>query len=239
MKPHVVIVRNLVFISLIIGSASLSAQTIDYNRIILPENAQNISEVEKLIQLAWKNNPVAQIMSARTEIAQEQVRIERGAWIEGVKLSGNVNEFMISPPADGIADIQYYPGYSFGIEIPLSIFSHGKAKAAQLAVQNELMAVNESKLRIRAEVLENYHNYKFNEEALKIQTEVAENASNTFALIEDRFKNGQASLDEYNNAYNALKSEQLKKAEAQRDYDIAVTRLERLVGIDLNLALAE
>lgn len=237
MKPLVIL---MLFLSASICSPLnfVYAQTIDYNRIILPENAQNISDVEKLVQLAWKNNPVNQILDNRILMAKEQIKVERGAWTDDFKLTGRVNEFMINPPADGITDAIYFPAYSFGIEIPLSIFSHSKAKAASINVQNEMLAVNEKKLQIRAEVFENYHHYTFNQTALKIQTEVAENASNTFALIQDRFKNGQATLDEYNNAYNNLKSEQLKRAEAQRNFQIAATRLERLIGLDINAALA-
>jgi len=237
MKSHVIFIICLA-IPAVLSPGAIHSQTIDYNRIILPENAQNISDVEKLVQLAWKNNPANKILDNRVLIAQEQIKVERGTWAKDFKLTGRFNEFMINPPADGATETVYFPSYSFGIEIPLSIFSPTRAKAAAIQVQNEMLAINDRKLQIRAEVLENYYHYTFNQTALKIQTEVAENASNTFALIQDRFKNGQATLDEYNNAYNNLKNEQLKQAEAQRNFQIAAARLERLIGLDVNAALA-
>jgi outer membrane protein TolC len=214
-------------------------QHIDYNRIILPDNAQNIDDLERLVQLAWRNHPQNQILTNRVDIARENVRVTRGTWAEGLKITGGINEFMISEPVNQTLVGRMFPAYQVGLEIPLSVFSYKRTRAAEMMVMNEELAINARKLEIRALVAENYQNYRFNQQALQIQTEVTENASNTFALIEDRFKSGEASLSEYNNAFNNYKSEQLRRATAQRNLELAKIQLERMVGVDLNSVLVE
>jgi outer membrane protein TolC len=215
------------------------SQNIDYNRVILPDNAQNISDLERLVQLAWQNHPDNMILDNRVEVARENVKITRATWVEGLKITGGINEFLISEPVNNFVGGRLFPAYQFGLEIPLSIFSYRKSRAAEMMVINEELSVNSRKLEIRAEVSEHYQNYRFNQQALQIQAEMTENAFNTFALIEDRFKNGEASLNEYNNAFNNYKNEQLKRANAQRNFEIAKIKLERLVGLDLNSVLVE
>ena len=216
-----------------------NSQNIDYNRVILPENAQNINELERLVQLAWKNHPDNKIATNQVDIAREQVRLSKGNWASGFKLTGNINEFMLKEPTNNIVGERLFPAYNVGIEIPLSIFSYSKVKSAELVVANEELAIYKRKLDVRAQVSENYQDYKYNQLALQIQTEVTENAFNTFALIEDRFKNGEASLNDYNNAFNNYKSEQLKRANAQRNLQIAVVRLERLIRVNLDTVIGD
>jgi outer membrane protein TolC len=215
------------------------SQNIDYNRIILPDNAQNINDLERLIQLAWRNNPDTRILNNRVEAARENVKIARSTWSEGFKITGGFNEYLISEPGNNAFGGRIFPSYQLGVEIPLSIFSYSKTKAAEIVVLNEELAINSRKLDIRAAVSEHYQNYRFNQQALRFQTEITENAFNTFALIEDRFKNGEASLNDYNNAFNNYKNEQLKRANAQRNLEIAVINLERLIGVDINSVLGE
>ena len=221
------------------------AQTIDYNRIILPDNAQNISESERLVQLAWKNNPQNRIVGNDIKIARQQIKIIKSSWLEDIRLTGNFNEFVmedLNPENEArVVGGDFYPLYNIGISIPLATFfrTPQKVKKAQYALDNQLERENSQKLRIRAVVLRSYENYKMTKEALRIQTQITENALNTFSLVEDRFKNGEATLDEYNNAFNYFKDEQLRKVEVQKEFNIAKLDLEELIGVDLDMIIID
>ena len=54
--------RALPFLTILfILPLAVFAQRVDYNKIILPVGATDISFEERLVQLAWQNNPASHI----------------------------------------------------------------------------------------------------------------------------------------------------------------------------------
>ncbi len=52
----------LVVVCLVCPLLILQGQSVDYNKIILPAGAANVSFEERLVQIAWMNNPLSEIV---------------------------------------------------------------------------------------------------------------------------------------------------------------------------------
>ncbi|MFM9840185.1 MAG: TolC family protein [Cyclobacteriaceae bacterium] len=207
-------------------------QKIDYNTIILPSNAKDIPITEKLVQLAWTNNPSNQVLYDQVRVAEYNKKLARRNFLNQISATGNVNEFNINPPP-GVAI--FLPKYNFSATLSLgNVFSDPiRIKRAQEETEIALKNVDSKKLLIRAEVLRRYQVYLSFKELLKIRTEALEDAYASFSLMEQKFKNGQTSIIEYN---SALENHNMRKADkivAERDFVISKIDIEELIGVKL------
>src|SRR3970040_1771870 len=71
------------------------SQRVDYNKIILPVGATNISFEERLVQLAWQNNPARHIAQKNVVAADEEVRAINAQWLRQIGVTANVNEYSL------------------------------------------------------------------------------------------------------------------------------------------------
>src|SRR5690606_26809784 len=83
-------------IFLLFVTAHVYGQSIDYNKIILPDHVQNPDFAEKLVQLAWKNNPVNEILRREIKRNEYQVKRNAGQWLDIISMQGNLNEFNLN-----------------------------------------------------------------------------------------------------------------------------------------------
>ncbi len=212
----------------------LVAQKIDYNKIILPDDAKDIQFVEKLVRLAWANNPTNEMLKHQVSAAEYNEKILKRNFLNQITATGNLNEFNINPPNTTQFPI-FFPRYNFGATLNLGNFFIDplRVKRAKeekmIAVQN----VNSQKLTLRAEVLRRYQIYLTNKDLLKVQIEALEDASNLFSTSEQKFKNGEATIVDYNNALEILNTRKTQKITAEREFNISKIDIEELIGVKL------
>ena len=211
------------------------AQKVDYNDIILPQSAVDVGFPEKLIQLAWQNNPANEILNREREIAEHDVKLSKFSWLENMRIQGNVNEFIINPSSDVGNRAQFFPKYNVSGFVNLGTFflipTETKKRKENVLIANA--RINSQKLLIRAQVLRNYQDYVMNRELLRIQTEASEDALNAFSIAEQNFKNGTLGLEEYNASLKAYNHQQVLKITAENKFNISKINLEELIGIKL------
>jgi outer membrane protein TolC len=211
-----------------------NAQKIDYNKIILPDDAKDIQFVEKLVRLAWANNPINEMLKHEVAAAEYNEKIMKRGFINQITATGNLNEFNINPPNTTQFPI-FFPRYNFGATLNLGNFfldplKSKKAKEEKMiAVQN----VNSRKLTLRAEVLRKYQIYLTKKELLKVQVEALEDAANLYSTSEQKFKNGEATIVEYNAALENLNSRKTQKITAELDFNVSKIDIEELIGVKL------
>lgn len=218
------------------------AQKVDYNKIILPSNAENISVEERLVQLAWENSPETAIINNQIEIAHRRLKLEKFSLLDAISLSGNINEFVINPTSDvQRMRADFYPLYNFNATISLGelFLNPQKQRLAQLQKNNEIESRNTYKLQLRAEVLVRYERYLLANDILSWQTELLENTYNTYLLEEENFKNGKTTLEDYNKSLTLYKNKQIDQREAEAELQEAKVALEKLIGVELESALGE
>jgi len=232
MKNYVISVTTLIIIIAQLLSFNLLAQSIDYNKVILPEGLGSLDFKEKLVQLAWKNHPDNIAVRREKDITMAEAKLVNRSWLNQVRAAGNLNEFTIDPdPEQNV----FFPRYNFSILIPLGIFSeislNKKIGEQRVVIANE--SINSKKIEVRTEVLKAYENYILNRELFTIRSNVLEDESTGFLTTERKFKDGEVDIEEYREASKNYNIEQEKKLVAKRNLEIAELELEALIGIPL------
>lgn len=212
-------------------------QQVDYNKIILPDEAANISFEEKLVQLAWRNNPTSAMVQGEAKVAQYESKAAGGKWLGLVGVQGNLNEFTIKR-FTGSSDNnnnQFYPRYNIYVNLPLSTFTDlGNAKkVARQRVSITQEKVNLTKLDLRATVLKLYSEYRKNEDILNIYKEAMEDEESTYLVIEQKFKNGQVSVEDYMRSQKSRNDQRIQLRIAENEYRKSKLDLEAVIGVRL------
>ena len=227
--------KKLIILLIVLLPQLVKAQNVDYNAIILPNSVSDISFEEKLVRLAWQNNPANQILDYQTNISNIEVKQARWSWLDDWRVQGNLNEFTINESADVGDRAQFFPKYnvtgmirlSYFVDIPLEVKK--KKQEVLIAKSN----INQQKLAIRAEVLTRYQTYLMNRELLKIQTEIVEDLYASLSLAEQQFKNGEITLNAYNIQQDRYNNQRVKLINAQGDFNIAKIAVEEIIGMKL------
>jgi outer membrane protein TolC len=228
--------KHPLFISFMIFSQFALAQSVDYNKIILPSNLANLEFEEKLVQLAWKNHPSNQLLYNNLQIAKHDTKIASSEWLNTIRITGNLNEFTIDQsgdPADNRA--QFFPRYNFGLQIPLGIFS-GTSNQVKKGRQLEQVAqhtLDAQKLAVRSQVLTTYNTYLMYREIFNLRSQELEEATASFVLLEQRFKSGEEKYDRYSAGLSTLNKVKIDRVMAQTDYSNSKLALEELIGLKL------
>ena len=225
----------LLFTFVILYSNACFGQSVDYNTIILPKNAKSLSTEEKLVQLAWQNNPQNRILENQLHIAKKQIAITTADWLDIIRVNGNINEFTLNPDLLQ-GRTAFYPRYNFGAAINLGMFisTPAKTKIAKLEYANQEESIKSQKLALRAEVLRKYYIYKQNEELYKIQSQITEDSYSSFQMAEQQFKNGEIQMEDYNASFSKYFAEKSNETKLKTQFEISQVDLEELIGVKLD-----
>lgn len=228
--------KNLILFLVLLVSATGVAQSIDYNKIILPVSAgADIEFGERLVQLAWKNNPLNSMVRKQVDLSGLDVKISRRQWIENVQVIGNLNQFILDPTSDLAGRANFYPKYNFSARLSLGMLLVNPIQTRRRRQEMDIAMdqVNAQKLEVRRQVLETYNNFLTAQEIYKIQTTVFQDAESSHQISEAAFKQGELTYEQYIldlNNYNRIK---IAKLNAERDYQNIKLGLEALIGLKL------
>ena len=227
--------KRFLFLLLVCSSQLLWAQRVDYNTIILPSSASDISFEEKLVRLAWQNNPENKILNHQVNISRLEVTRDKWSWLDKFGVSGNLNEFVLNQDPEFDDRANFFPRYNIFGNLSVGTFvtipTNVKIRKQELLIAES--NINRQKLTIRAEVLRRYQFYLMNKELLKIQTEATEDAFTAFSLVEQNFKNGESTLEEYSTALNVYNDQMGRKITSESNFAIAKINIEELIGVKL------
>jgi outer membrane protein TolC len=218
-------------------SAPVLAQNVDYNKIILPESSQSSDFEEKLVQIAWRNHPANEAVRHEVNIAAYEVKQSNTAWLDNIRVTGNLNQFNIDKTANALSDYRssFYPLYNFGVSFSLGTFfaTPYNIKKNREALIISQAHVNEQKLLVRNTVLKLYNEYLMRERVYKLQSQTLLDNETAHKLAEQRFKRGEITFETYSTSlasYNQIMIDQLG---AERDYKNARLDLEQWIGMRL------
>ena len=220
----------------LLGSIVCTAQNIDYNKIILPESVSEATFGEKLVQLAWQNNPANHELIEKAKATKYDIDLAKWSWLRTVTASGNLNEYTINPEKaqeQNPTFTPFFPRYNFGVTLSLgTIFLtpiEVRAAKSELKVAEEL--INQQKLALRAEVLTRYQDFLMAQKLFEIQNEVTEDEYSEFLLAEQDFKSGEVTMDGYKKSLKAYNTELAKRITLERDLKVAQIALEEMIGL--------
>ncbi len=229
------IMKFMLSITLLFGCLVGNAQKIDYNSIILPMNASDIDFPEKLVRLAWQNNPAVGILHSELEKSSLEVKYSRWNWLDNFRVTGNLNEFTIDNPTGPTEGAQFFPRYNISASISLgNLFTNPiKTKVGKENVNISLENINQKKLEIRSEVLRKYQTYLSLKEIYDLRTQMVEDAFSDYKLKEQNFAKGETILNEYTISLDRYNQQKINKIEAEKNMLVARLELEELIGIKL------
>jgi len=225
--------KKLIFFLLI--STSALGQYVDYNKIILPDNAQTNDFAEKLVQIAWRNHPDNEMFRRQVNVAGYDLKKSSVEWADVVRFTGNVNEFVLNPNADIYSRAVFFPKYNLSATLSLGMFFQIPYNVKQnrermMIAQTQL---NSQKLAVRNQVLKGYNEYLMREKMYKIQSQLALDNETSHKLVEQKFKNGEITFEQYSLSLSTFSTTTLAQIEAEKDYKNAKLDLERLIGMKL------
>lgn len=235
---------NAIFCAFIFSINIAAAQKVDYDKIIVPETFAGISIEERLVQLAWQNNPLSDMAKNDLAFAQYGLKTVKTDWGTQFGVNGNLNEFTIKGFNDGedpLSRANFYPRYNVYVHIPLSSFIQRPSlrKAAQTRVAYAKDELNLTKLEIRARVLKFYSQYKQNKEVYDIRIKAQEEELDLFNLIESKFKKNQITVQEYLHAAKSRTEQKVHVALAKSLFEQSKLDLEEVIGVSLDEVLTK
>jgi len=193
---------------------------------------------KQLVLLALENADI-KASQYQVEEAEEQLKLARSEWWNNIVLSGNINEYSINPPPKTGGYYPYYPRYNFGGSIPFGIFTthahkvRAAKKAVAIAEEQKILKMQQ----VKTEVLTAYQDYLMYKQQLSTENTLVENLYNVYLQAEQKFRNGQISIDEYNKALQSYNGELNNKATLQRDLNVSKLKIEELIGVPLENVL--
>lgn len=215
----------------------VQAQEVDYQKIIPPVTSPSEDFSEKLVRLAWNNNPANKAIQANVAIAEDNVTLARWQWLERINISGNVNEFTLTggPNEETRNRALFYPRYNIGISLSPGMIVQipAKTRQAKQALTIANYNVNEQKLQTRKLVLQLYQDFLLSKQILEMETRMSESSTSGFQITEERFKRGQVMLEDYNQAAAAHIAQQRQRLVAESTYIRAKLELESLLGVKI------
>jgi outer membrane protein TolC len=225
--------KKIIFFLMI--SVPVLGQNVDYNKIILPDQTKSADFAEKLVQIAWRNNPTNEVYRRQVDMANTDVRMSTTSWLGIIKLTGNLNQFTLNPASDINNRALYYPKYNIGASLSLDeLFSrpYTTRKNKDLLVVAQAN-VNAQKLAVRNAVMKAYNEFQMREKVFKVQSQLLLDNETSHKLIEQRFKNGETNFETYSLSLNNYSQLTIGHLQAEKDYKNAKLDLEQLIGMRL------
>jgi outer membrane protein TolC len=228
--------KKILLIIVVVTAVPFAATAqVDYSKIILPSNIKDPELPEKLVQLAWKNHPSNRIVENEVQIQKELKKQTRLDWTKSFGVQGNLNEFVIDPAAAATDRSGFYPKYNIYGKLSLDqiFISPAKRRESNYRIRMAEEAVNAQKLELRNQVLNAYQDYVKFAALYKIQTNITDEANTEFLRVEQKFKDGTSTFEEYNKANKIFTEHKRDKILAENAYLKSKYDLEALIGMKM------
>jgi outer membrane protein TolC len=212
---------------------------------VLPVEQKAKDFPEYLVQLGWLNNPANGVLAIKKETAENEVKLVKKSWLNGIGVSGgySVQPIVLTKPiynAQGVfigSELNSFrsdlsPSGNAGLNVNLGyLFTNKqKVKIAETHVKIAEAEVNQQKLAVRAEVLKRYQNFRLALEILKTRTQVEQDAKNNFDFMSQQFRSDAVKFTEYNEAASSYHESVEARIKSEAEYQISRIILEEIIG---------
>ena len=216
---------------LLLPASVLYAQTVDYNRIILPERVSATSFEEKLVQIAWRNHPSNRVVEENVRIAEKEKSLAMWSWLDNIYAIGNLNEFTLTDVNPERAS--FFPKYNFGVRFSLGTFVKTPldSRIADSRLINAEFQVNAKKLDLRAEVLIQLEHFKESFQILNLRKELKEEYYQMYKIMENKFQLNETTLEKLQNSQESYLLQAQNMILVQSKFNQEKISLEALLGL--------
>jgi outer membrane protein TolC len=194
-------------------------------RGILPDSAVE----NRLVALALQA-PRYDAAGHQINVANSNLALARRAWFNLLTFSLNYNDQTF---AKQLNTSYVYPKYYFGLIIPVGLFftMGPQIHAAKENVKIQEDVREELARTLRMDVLTKYRTYKNYEGLILLENTVVVDNQAAVTQIEQKFRDGTVSIDQYNAANKAFSDEKAKLLNLQLAQDLVRLDIERMIGV--------
>jgi len=192
---------------------------------------------QRLVDLAFKGPEVQRVVH-ENKANEYQLKSARNSWMNFLTVSANYNEFTFERST--IPQTYVYPKYLFGLNIPLgTIISSKQAKIAKERVEISTLSEEETKRRVKANVLSKYKQYKAQGEIIKMETAYLNDLQVPLTQVDEKFKKNDPNVtfEDYNKALRNRNDQQAKLINLRLEQDLTRLELEQIIGTSLETVL--
>ena len=163
-------------------------------------------------------------------MSKSQLSLARRAWFNLLTVSVNYNDQTFAKQQPNAAYV--YPKYFFGLNVPIGLFFtmgpqvHAAREQVKIAEDNQ----EELARTIRMDVLSKYHTYKNYEALILLQNTIVVDNQAAVTQIEQKFRDGTVSIDQYNAANKGFSDEKARLLNLQLAQDLVRLDIERMIG---------
>ncbi len=230
--------RKFCCLLLLVGTSTFlvdAQQTINFDEVVQPIDSRVGELKERLVQLAWVNNPDNAALERMMNIEDEKIQLAKKDWTKGVRATFNLNDQNVANDPTANPDAVLYPRYNIGVTFSLAdvMLRPHNVKIAKEGRKISEDRVNQQKVFIRAEVFRRYNAYEASIEKLKLYTEVESVMYTTYITVKSNFEIGMATIEAYNSASGAYTEAKVDKLEAEIEVKVTKIALEELIGESL------
>ena len=196
---------------------------------ILPDSA-----IENRLVALSLQAPRYDAAGHQINMANSQLVLARRAWFNLLTISANYNDQTFAKQQANAAYV--YPKYYFGLVIPIGLFF---TMGPQIHTARESVKIAEDTREelartLRMDVLSKYRTYKNYESLILLQNTIVIDNQAAVTQIEQKFRDGTVSIDQYNAANKAFSDEKAKLLNLQLAQDLVRLDIERMIGASLD-----
>lgn len=184
----------------------------------------------RLVKLAMKN-PAITIAEANMSIAEASQEKAKTSWLSYINAGANINEFVVQ----GSPAASFFPKYNVGVSIPFDIVARHKLakRTADETYTMNAAIKRQQEMALKAEVLTRYETYKEKRELVQVQKISVDSDLTSYEAGQQAYADGDITLTDMNKLYQSYTLEKGKLVSAEKDLNIAIIRLEELIGVPL------
>lgn len=199
-----------------------------------------------LAQIAMQNKTVTQAGEANVKAAEYNYELQKTAWLDNFRASGNLNEFTLKRTLGvNTGDLPlgraFWPRYNLSVSVPFGIFINQpkQTKAQYYHYQAEVANVNVAKQNLGLQTTTMYYDYVRTQRLYELQEEAVQDASFAFTKTEEQFSKGQVTLEAYTATSKRYNNERATKVSLEHDLQVTRAQLETYLGMPLETALQQ
>jgi outer membrane protein TolC len=191
------------------------------------------STIENRLVVLALQAPRFNALGHQINVSRNNLILARRTWFNLLTLSADYNDQTFAKQTN---PAYVYPKYFFGLTIPIGLFFtmgpqiHAAQETVLIAQDNQ----EELARTIRMDVLSKYITYKNYEALILMQNTIVVDQQAALSQIEQKFRDGTASIDQFNLANRGFSEEKTKLLNLQLSQDLVRLDIERLIGISLS-----
>lgn len=230
-------------LALLLFSFAISAQQSSEKDTLLSIDIMDyLPPLPILIDSALANAPEVAYFESLLESTEYDVSLEKKSWSNDVRFQAGYtwtlgNQLVLQGISTGAAD-EVNQGYNYGVAISVPLSSwygrNDRINRAEALRGSQQSKIDEASVKTIETVIETYSQLLLLQRLLRISSEAKESSQLILEMAEERFRDGELSLEELSSAtdYKARYASEYEQTRTQ--FSNAYSKLERLAGVSFS-----